>query len=100
MSLRITRGMVQLLESKRGCFVWFDRCRVELCDGQRRIRYRLLTGSASSDEAGLTIVGEVEGDIGGTVKEECAPSRLPRRSASGGAARRKLPISAADERAA
>lgn len=97
-SLRITRGMVQLIEGKRGCFVWFDQCRVELRDGHRRVHYRLLAGSASSDGAGLTIVAEVVGDIGGAVKEERARGRLPRGPASGGAT--KPPHNAADVKAA
>jgi hypothetical protein len=67
-SLRIKRGVLQMVEGKHGCFVWFERCRVELRDGRRRIFYRLLEGSASGDGAGLTIVAEVAGDIGGTIK--------------------------------
>lgn len=67
-SLRIKRGVVQMIEGKHVCFLWFERCRVELRDGRRRIFYRLLEGSASGDGAGLTIVAEVAGHIGGTVK--------------------------------
>lgn len=99
-SLRITRGMVQLVEGKRGCFVSFDRCRVELRDGHRRILYRLLAGSASSDGSGLTIVAEVVGDIGGTVKEERAHGRLRSGPASTGATNIKPPRNAPDVKAA
>lgn len=67
-NLQIKRGVVQMVEGKRGCFVWFERCRVELRDGRRRIFYRLREGSASGDGTGLTIVAEVAGHIGGTVK--------------------------------
>ena len=79
-SLQIKRGVVQMVEGKGGCFVWFDRCRVELRDGRRKLLYRLLTGSASSDGADLTIVAEVDGDIGGIAKETRTRGRLPRRS--------------------
>ena len=99
-SLRITRGMVQLVEGKRGCFVWFDRCRVELRDGHRKLLYQLLAGSASSDVTGLTIVAEVVGGIGGTVKEERARGRLPRGATSSGAANTKPARNAADVKAA
>lgn len=99
-SLRIKRGIMQLVEGKRGCFVWFDRCRVELRDGHRTLSYRLLGGSASSDDAGLTIVAEVVGEIGGTVKRERTRGRLPRGSATGGTTKRKPPGNAADVMAA
>ncbi len=99
-SLRIKRGVVQLIEGRRGCFVWFDRCRVELRDGRRKVLYRLLAGSASSDSSGLTIVAEVVGDIGGTVKAEGARGRATRGSASDGGANAKLPRNAADVKAA
>jgi hypothetical protein len=68
-NLRIKRGLVQMVEGKRGCFLWFRRCQVEVRDDRRKLFYRLLAGSASDDGAGLTIVAEVVGDIGGTVKE-------------------------------
>lgn len=101
-TLRITRGIVQLIDGRRGCLVWFDRCRVELRDGHRKVLYRLLAGSASSDATGLTIVAEVVGDIGGTVKEERAQRRLRRGLASDGATNTKppCPCNAADVNAA
>ena len=81
-SLRIKRGVVQMVEGKRGCFVWFERCQVEVRDGRRNVLFRLLTGSASSDGADLAIVAEVAGDIGGTLSGERSRRRLPRKPAS------------------
>lgn len=88
-SLRIKRGVVQMVEGKRGCFVWFERCQVEVRDGRRNVFFRLLTGSASSDGADLAIVAEVAGDIGGTLSGEHSRRRLPRKPAPGSAARTK-----------
>lgn len=80
-SLRVRRGVVQLIEGQRGCFVWFDRGRVELRDGRRHVLYRLHTGSASSDGDDLTIVAEVVGAIDGVVKAARARSRAARKPA-------------------
>ena len=54
-SLRITHGVVQKIEGERGCFVWFERCQVEVRDSHRNVLFQLLTGSASSDGSDLTI---------------------------------------------
>ncbi|MDO8540182.1 MAG: hypothetical protein Q7S40_07025 [Opitutaceae bacterium] len=64
-SLRMGCGVIQLIERERGCFVWFRRCNVEVRDGRRNLLFRLLSGSASSDGANLTIVAEVASQSGG-----------------------------------
>lgn len=58
-SLRMKRGVLQVIERERGCFVWFERCNLEVHDGRRTLLFRLLAGSASSDGTDLTIVAEV-----------------------------------------
>ena len=81
-SLRIKRGVVQMVEGQRKCFVWFDRCCVELRDGRRNVLYQLLTGSAASDGTDLTIVAEVDGAIKGVVETARARRRPRRKPAS------------------
>ena len=58
-SLRIKRGVVQVVERENDCYLWFERCNLEVRDGRRNVLFRLLAGSASSDGRGLTIVAEV-----------------------------------------
>lgn len=58
-SLRIKRGLVQVVERENDCYLWFERCNLEVRDGRRNVLFRLLAGSASSDGTGLTIVAEV-----------------------------------------
>lgn len=58
-SLRIKQGLVQVVERENNCYLWFERCNLEVRDGRRNVLFRLLTGSASSDGTGLTIVAEV-----------------------------------------
>lgn len=82
-SFRFTRGIVQMVEEKRGCFVCFDDCLVELRDGHRNVCYQLHTGSVSSDGTDVTIVAEVGGDIGGRVKPERSRAPVPQRPING-----------------
>jgi hypothetical protein len=98
--LRISRGEVQLVEGKRGCFLWFDGCRIELRDGHQKLLYRLIAGFASSDATGLTVVAEVAGGIGGTVKKERAHGRLAGGPTSNGATNSKPPRNSAVGKAA
>lgn len=58
-SFRIQRGVMQVVGREHGCYLWFDRCNLEVRDGRREILFRLLAGSASSDGTDLTIVAEV-----------------------------------------
>lgn len=58
-SLRINSGIVQVVERKRGCFVWFKRCNLEIRDRGRKMLFQLLAGSGHNDGGDLTIIAEV-----------------------------------------
>lgn len=88
-ALRIKRGMVQMIEGERGCFVWFEQCQVEVCGGRRNILFHLRTGSASSDGGELTIVAEVARELGGAVAGKRSRCRSPGRTGSGGTEKTK-----------
>ncbi|ACB77687.1 hypothetical protein Oter_4416 [Opitutus terrae PB90-1] len=90
-TMRIERGLVQLVEGHDGCFVWFDRCRVELYDGCRKVCYRLLAGSASRDGARLAILAEVVDDLAGPAGEERSRARGGSENRSARQRRRRLP---------
>jgi hypothetical protein len=99
-NLRIKRGVVQMIEGERGCFVWFERGQVEIRDGRRNVLFQLLTGSASSEGGDLTIVAEVAREFGGTVAGERSRGRSPRRPASGGVKKTKTACNPAHAEAA
>ena len=65
-SLHIKRGVIQIVDREPGCFVWFERCNLEVRDGRRNVQFRLLAGLASSDGTDLTIVAEVAHQPGAT----------------------------------
>jgi hypothetical protein len=58
-SLRMKSGVVQVVEQRRGCFVWFKRCNLEIRDHRRKVLFRLLAGSGHNDGGDLTIIAEV-----------------------------------------
>ncbi len=80
-SLRMKRGVLQIIERERGCFAWFEGCNLEVRDRRRNVLFRLLAGSASSDGTDLTIIAEVARRPRGATAEGPAafvPKRTPR----------------------
>lgn len=77
-SLRIKRGVVQVVERGNGCYLWFERCNLEVRDGRRNVLFRLLAGSASSDGTDLTIVAEVAPPSARGSQRGKSPARRPR----------------------
>ena len=47
-SLNIRKGMFQVIENTQGCFLWFDRCNLEIRNGVRNLLFDLKTGAASN----------------------------------------------------
>ena len=99
-NLRMKRVVVQMVEGERRCFVWFERCRVEVRDGRRNVLIQLLTGSASSDGGDLTIVAEVAREFGGIAASERSLARSARKPTSGEVGKTKTACNPAHAEAA
>lgn len=96
-TLEVEGGTVQIFPGRRGCFVAFERCRVELRDGRRSISYQLLEGAASSRGHDLTIIGEFEGEIPGVAMRRLPQDRSQRKPTSRTPAKRNQPGTAVRE---
>jgi hypothetical protein len=61
-------GVVQVVEQRRGCFVWFKRCNLEIREHRRKEFFRLLAGSGHNDGGDLTIIAEFAHPHGGPTR--------------------------------
>ena len=55
-TLQIVRGGMEVLQDQRGCYAWFERCRLEASVGRERLVLGFATGVMSSCGAEMTIV--------------------------------------------
>ena len=59
-SLSMRNGTLQVVENDARCFLWFDRCDLEVRDARRTLRFHLQTGSASKlADAELVILAQM-----------------------------------------
>lgn len=86
-SLRMTAGVIQIVERARGCFVWFDGCKLEIREQRRKVLFRLRSGSASNNGTDLTVVAEIAHSPGSGADNETADASPTRESPA--AARQK-----------
>jgi hypothetical protein len=55
-TLQIVRGGLEILNDHRGCYAWFEHCRLEARAGRQRLVLSFASGVVSSRGAKLTIV--------------------------------------------
>jgi hypothetical protein len=55
-NLQIVQGGIEVQQDGRGCFAWFERCRLEVRAGRERVVLPLSSGAASSHGSVLAIV--------------------------------------------
>jgi hypothetical protein len=55
-TLQIVRGGLEILNDHRGCYAWFEHCRLEARAGRQRLVLGFASGVVSSRGAKLTIV--------------------------------------------
>ncbi len=55
-TLQIVRGGMEVLQDYRGCYAWFERCRLEARVGRERMVLGFATGVMSSCGGEMTIV--------------------------------------------
>ncbi len=54
-SLKMRKGVLQVVENDGRCFAWFDQCDLEVQDKRRTVLFKLNTGAASN-QPGAEIV--------------------------------------------
>lgn len=47
-TLKMTMGMLQVVEDDGGCYAWFDHCDIKVRDTRRTLLFRLKAGAASN----------------------------------------------------
>ena len=72
-TLQIVRGGIEILDDHRGCFAWFERCRLEARAGRKCVVVELASGVVSSRGKELTVVAACNS----------AGARPPKTSANG-----------------
>jgi hypothetical protein len=55
-TLQLVRGGLEILNDHRGCYAWFEHCRLEARAGRERLVLGFASGVGSSRGAKLTIV--------------------------------------------
>ena len=55
-TLQIVRGGIEILHDHRGCYAWFERCRLEARAGRKCVVLDLASGVVSSRGEELTVV--------------------------------------------
>ena len=55
-TLQIVRGGIEVLHDHRGCYAWFERCRLEAQAGSKHLVLGLASGVVSSRGEEMTIV--------------------------------------------
>jgi hypothetical protein len=82
-TLQIVQGGIQILHDPRGCFAWFDRCRLEVSAGLEHLVLRLASGVASSRGREFAVVATVDPILSPTSKL-LKGKRLVRRTKTNG----------------
>ena len=55
-TLQIVRGGIEILHDHRGCYAWFERCRLEARAGRKCVIVEFASGVVSSRGKELTVV--------------------------------------------
>ncbi|MEO6993632.1 MAG: hypothetical protein ABI273_08380 [Lacunisphaera sp.] len=59
-TLQMAHGGFEVLHDHRGCFGWFEHCRLEARAGRKRVVLRLASGVVSSCGTDLTVVATID----------------------------------------
>ncbi len=59
-TLQIVRGGIEILHDHRGCYAWFERCRLEARAGSKNLVLGVASGVVSSRGEEMTIVAATD----------------------------------------
>ena len=84
-TLQIVGGGLEVLHDHRGCYAWFEQCRLEARAGRKRVILAFASGVVSSRSAALTVVAVRNGSAPSTIlvkKRTAAKGKNSRRPKS------------------
>jgi hypothetical protein len=61
-TLQIVRGGIEVLNAPRGCYAWFEHCRLEARAGRKHLVLQLASGVVSSRGTAMTVVAASDSD--------------------------------------